>query len=43
MSSFLPNYFRGNTKIIYLMTIVVVAAATVGVVLSLENVSQLKE
>jgi len=43
MSSFLPNYFRGNTKIIYLITIVVVAAATVGVVLLLENVSQRKE
>src|SRR3990170_2111082 len=43
MSRFLPNYFRGNTKIIYLITIVVVAAATVGVVLLLENVSQRKE
>jgi len=43
MSSFLPNYFRRNTKIIYLITIVVVAAATMGVVLLLENVSQRKE
>ncbi|HHT9107819.1 MAG TPA: ammonia-forming cytochrome c nitrite reductase subunit c552, partial [Candidatus Wunengus sp. YC64] len=43
MSSFLPIHFRGNTKIIYLLTIVVVAAATVGVVLLLENVSQRKE
>ena len=43
MSSFLPIHFRGNTKIIYLLTIVVVAAATVGIVLLLENVSQRKE
>lgn len=43
MSNSLPDCFRRNKTIIYLSTIVVVAAATVGVVLLLENVSQRKE
>ena len=43
MSNSLPDRFRRNKTIIYLSTIVVVAAATVGVVLLLENVSQRKE
>src|SRR3989304_7186758 len=43
MSNFLSDRFRGNKTIIYLLTIVIVAAATVGIVLLLENVSQRKE
>lgn len=43
MSNSSPDRFRGNKTIIYVLTIVIVAAATVGVVLLLENVSQRKE
>ncbi|MDO8142218.1 MAG: ammonia-forming cytochrome c nitrite reductase subunit c552 [Candidatus Brocadiales bacterium] len=43
MNNPLPTRFQGNKTIIYLLTIVIVAAATVGIVLLLENVSQRKE
>lgn len=38
-----PVHFRNATKILYLLTIVVVAAATVGIILLLKNVTQRKE